>query len=153
MEYTVIQYADNLEVFFRENLFLKVIRNHNWWGTLISKFYKEDMLIMESHYRISFYKTYISLKYQLLDKKITVSKIKGDHLLMVDSHVFQVKKRSFKNPVYTVFKDGSVYANVHTKGDGLVLPPYEYKVIFETEDEYNFYGLIWILMHFRTLYI
>jgi hypothetical protein len=152
MEYDIIQHSDDIEIFYKGSKFLFVKRRRNWAGTLNSKIYKGNDLILESDLRISFFKRIIELKHQSLEKVVSLSKINKRHVLIVDNHNVMIGSEVSMNSLFSIYGDSNLLGKVYPKSKGIELPPYTFSLVFQEASDLNFYGMLLLLMQFPTIY-
>lgn len=146
MEYEIIQHEDDIEVFSEGKDFLKVIRRTKWNGSLISRFYKEDTMILESRcFVFAFYKD-LSISYQAMKENMTLIKRKGTYYLAVGDDEFRNKYHFLKNPVYSLLKNNEPCGEVYAVPFGFSLPPFKFKAVFKESEGRAIFALLMFLI-------
>jgi hypothetical protein len=150
MEYEIIENSDSIKVSLEGREFLQVLRKSTWTAELVSKFYKDDTLILESSFSVILFSRRMTINYQNLGENIVVSKKRGKYLLYCRRNLFRNDRSHFKNPIYLLYKNEQVFGEVYSIPFGISLPPFKYKVMYKKEEEDNFYSLLFFLMELTS---
>jgi hypothetical protein len=146
MEFQIEQYSDEIKVYSNGVLFLYVRRKYNFFGKLFSEFYQKEELILKTTYNDSFFRIRISVLFQELPCSLSLKKIKGNYIGIVNSKEFRKERTYFKNPVYKLFESNRKIGEVSTKLTGITETPTIYYLRFYSESETNFYSLLVFLI-------
>lgn len=147
LDCVVHQYADDLIAYEKDIEYLKVKRHFNLSGRLVSTFFQEGKIILETGYLIFLFRKFLSINYQDLPAVVTLEKVKGNYILNYDDNFLLVKRRYFKNPLYQLYSNNNLQGNVNTKVNGFTEIPIVYKIHFENDKDVNFYLLLLFLIN------
>ncbi len=142
MNYRIERHFKEIDVIYKSEIILKVKYRDTFFGRTIYQFYKNESLILETTYLVSFFRLYISIDVQNLDREIQLKRNSGNYSFIHNGKELVIKKKYFKNPTYHLMIDENIVGGVSTKLWGLAETPTIYNVDFYEEDEENFYLLL-----------
>jgi hypothetical protein len=142
MNYRIERHLKEIDVFYNNEVILKVKYRDAFFGRTIYQFYKNERLILETTYLVSFFRTYIYIEVQNLEHEIELKRNSGNYSFIHKGKQLVIKKKYFKNPIYHLIIDENIVGGVSIKLWGITETPTIYNVEFYEEDEENFYLLL-----------
>ena len=146
MEYGVIHHRTSIKVLCKGWEYIDVSRQGTWTARLVSRFYKDGDLILESSVSTAIFSRSLIINYQKLAENIVVSKNKRAFTFICGKDVLRSEQKIFKNPIYLLYRNDEVCGEVYQEPFGISLPPYKYRVVFKKDQETNLYSLLTFLM-------
>lgn len=146
MKYRIEQYTDRINAYFENDCFLKVDVKYNLSGTISSKYYHDDVLILETMYEVAFFRLNIDIVFQGSKDIVTIEKIKNKIYMKANCDSFTLRRNYFKNPIYILLKNDLPVANVSTMLNGISFEPRVFNVEFKQDEISYFYCLLYFLI-------
>jgi hypothetical protein len=144
--YKVEQFTDDIVVWNSEKEFIKIKRKFDWKGKLTSSFIKDGICILETTYDIFLFRKFLSIKEQHLPVILFLSKEHGVFYLSYNGSRIKLVRHYLKNPIYTLYNNDYKIGEVNTELTGFTKTPIIWNVLFERQDDLNFYALLRFLM-------
>jgi hypothetical protein len=155
MEYKVNHFSEGMEVFDEKgNLLFIVKRRHTWTGVLITSVYQAgiyhaDALVFETRENNWFFYQRSIISYQQLPVPVAFQKRKGGYVLLLENKELAIKTRLFKDPRYHFLKNNTEVGYASLTKRGFQLPPVEYRLCFEPQEEDHLY-LLFLFLYWLT---
>lgn len=146
--FVIKQDNDNIEVFYKEVLYMEVKRKFNLLGRMTSLFIIDQIIVLESTYDIFFFMKFLTIKNKNrgLIKNLELHKKNKDFVLTVDGLNLVLHRNYFRNPLYTIESCGQIIGQVNTNLSGLTQLPIYYELNLQCDKELEVYCLFRFLI-------
>jgi hypothetical protein len=115
MNYRIERHLKEIDVIDNNEIILKVKYRDTFFGRTTYQFYKEERLILETTFLVSFFRMYISIEVQNLEHEIELKRNSGSYSFIHKGKQLGIKQKYFKNPVYHLMIDENIVGGISTK--------------------------------------